>query len=277
MIVMSDFLKVCEKAVREAGATVQGWIGKTSVRHKGPADLVTEADFAAQEVIRKTVLGAFPDHSLLGEEGEHSGGDPRTEYRWIADPLDGTTNYVHGVPHYAVSLALEQNGRILVGAIYNPPAEECFTAAAGQGARLNGRPIHTSQVARLSDALAATGFPNDVRPDSPDLRVFIEAAFHCQGIRRSGSASLNLCYLAAGRFDVLWAYSTKIWDIAAGILLVSEAGGIVTAADGGPFVLEDPRYLAAATPALHCELRQLAARAMVNSVSRPHSGYMMEK
>jgi len=260
---MPDYLKTCEEAARQAGATLLDWMGKTSVRYKGRADMVTEADLAAQEAIRGVVLGSFPEHSLLGEEdspAQRAG--RRTEYRWIADPLDGTTNYVHGVPHFAVSLALERNGVPLVGAIYDPLLEECFTAAAGQGAWMNGQPIRVSQVARLADALACTGFPYDLQRDSPDLLVFLEAAFCCQSMRRMGSAALNLCYLAAGRFDVIWNFATKIWDVAAGVLLVQEAGGVVTAPEGGPFLLEEARYIASANPLLHEQLRQLVAAAL---------------
>ena len=265
---LDEFLKVGEKAVRAAGRTVEDWVGKTSVRHKGPADLVTEADFASQEVIRTIVLGAFPDHTLLGEEGPPPDASaPAAEYRWIADPLDGTTNYVHRVPHYCVSLALERRGVVVAGAVYDPTRDECFTAAAGRGAALNGQPMHTSDVVELSQALAATGFPAHVTPDSADLRVFNEAIFHCQAVRRSGSAALNLCYLAAGRLDLLWAYSTKIWDVAAGTLLVQEAGGVVTSPEGGTFVLEDAMYIAAANAALYPHLRELARRALAAPVA----------
>ena len=259
---MSDYITVCEEAVRAGGATVLDWIGRVKVREKAPADLVTEADFASQETIRRTVLDAFPDHSLLGEEDE---GAPdragRTRFRWIADPLDGTTNFVHRLPHYSVSLALEDNGQLLVGAVFDPNRDECFTAAAGEGAFLNGRPIHTSKVSQLSDALAAVGFPPKTRPDSPDLRVFIEALRACQAIRRTGSSALNLCYLGAGRLDAYWAFSTKIWDVAAGILIVREAGGVATSPEGGDFVLEDARFLAAANRPLHAQLQELVVRA----------------
>jgi myo-inositol-1(or 4)-monophosphatase len=276
---IDEFLEVCRRAVRKAGATVQQWIGKTSVRHKGPSDLVTEADFASQEVIKAMVLGAFPHHTLLGEEEPQKPRDrlekphhcvekprdcvvgvPGVEkpaYRWITDPLDGTTNYVHRVPHYCVSLALEHAGTVLVGAVYDPCQDELFSAARGRGAYLNGTRIHTSDVAKLSDALGATGFPAHVTPDAPDLLVFNEAVFRCQGVRRTGSATLNLCYMAAGRFDVLWAFSTKVWDVAAGALLIQEAGGVLTAPGGGPFVLDDARYIAAANAALYpglCEM-----------------------
>jgi len=170
------------------------------------------------------VLTAFPDHCLLGEESEPTCGAgvspagtvgagvspaqaagtaaPQSQYRWIVDPLDGTTNYVHGVPHYCVSLALERNGRLLVGAVYDPTLDECFTAIEGRGARLNGKPIHASGVSTLSESLAAIGFPPTVQPDAPDLRLFLELLPRCQAIRRTGSTALNLCYVAAGRFDL---------------------------------------------------------------------------
>jgi myo-inositol-1(or 4)-monophosphatase len=263
-----DYLRVCEEAVRAGGLVVQDWAGRFDVRHKGPADLVTQADLASQEIVRQTVLGAFPDHCLLGEEtacllGETTAAKTpaeRAEYRWIVDPLDGTTNYVHGVPHYCVSLALERNGHLLVGAVFDPVLNECFTAADGRGAWLNGQPIHTSNAASLSDALAATGFPTNVTPDSLDLRLFLELLPHCQAIRRGGSSALNLCYVAAGRFDLFWSFSTHIWDVAAGVLLVREAGGIVTSPDGGEFSLEAANFLAAANPAILAPLKQIAKK-----------------
>ncbi len=238
------------------------WRGRVKPREKAPADMVTQADLASQEIIRRTVLDAFPDHSLLGEEDQPSPDRPRrTRYRWIVDPLDGTTNFVHQVPHYSVSLALQCEDELLVGAVFDPNRDECFTAAVGEGAFLNGRPIHTSKVSQLPDALAAVGFPPRTPPDSPDLCVFIEALLACQAIRRTGSSALNLCYLAAGRFDVYWSFSTKIWDVAAGILIVREAGGVATSPDGGDFVLEEARFIAAANRPLHAQLQELVARA----------------
>jgi myo-inositol-1(or 4)-monophosphatase len=275
-----DYMRVCEAAVRAGGQVVQDWAGRFDVRKKGPADLVTQADFASQEIVRRTVLTAFPDHCLLGEEAEPTCGAgvspdqvrsagvspdqatetaaPQGEFRWIVDPLDGTTNYVHGVPHYCVSLALERNGRLLVGAVYDPVLGECFTAIEGRGARLNGQPIHASGVTALSEALAAVGFPPIVQPDAPDLRLFLELLPRCQAIRRTGSTALNLCYVAAGRFDLYGAYAARAWDVAAGVLFVREAGGCVTSPDGGEFSLEEARFLAAATPELHARLREIA-------------------
>ena len=263
MTQINGFLDVCESAARAAGQVIQDLVGKTSVKLKGPADFVTEADFAAQEVVKKSVLTAFPQHSVLGEEDLLPGNTPSTtEFRWIVDPLDGTTNFVHGIPHYAVSLALEYKGRILVGTIYDPSRDNCFTASEGGGAFLDSRPIHTSAVTKLSDAIAGTGFPANLQPDSPDLLVFNEALFRCEGVRRTGSASLNLCDIAAGRFDVLWGLSTKIWDIAAGVLLIQEAGGVVTSPEGGEVDLGSGQFLASANMELHRQLLEMVRKAL---------------
>ncbi len=257
---IDDYARVCEEAVRTGGRVIQSWVGRAAVSEKGPADLVTQADFASQEAVRRLVLGAFPNHCVLGEEkvpGETP--NARTAYRWIVDPLDGTINFVHGVPHYSVSLALERDGELLVGAVYDPTLDECFTAVAGRGAFLNGRRIHASGVANLSEALAAAGLPPNVPRNHPDMAMFLEMAHRCQAIRRTGSAALNLCYMAAGRFDVYWSYSTNIWDVAAGVLILREAGGRITSTAGGEFVLEDARFLAAANQSLHDRLRQAAS------------------
>jgi myo-inositol-1(or 4)-monophosphatase len=264
---MSDFLAVCCRGVREAGALLLDRMGRVAVHAKGQADLVTEADYASQELIRRTILEAFPDHAVLGEEDQPgtSPGPSDSDYRWIVDPLDGTTNFVHQVPHFSVSLALEHRGNLLVGAVYHPAADECYTAEAGQGAYLNGRRIRTSQVSSMSEALAAVGFPSVVTSESPDLKFFLTALEACQAIRRTGSAALNLCYLAAGRFDATWSYCTKIWDVAAGVLMIREAGGLVTSPEGGEFDLSRAHYLAAANPELHAELRELARRAGLTS------------
>ncbi|MEN6457674.1 MAG: inositol monophosphatase family protein [Thermoguttaceae bacterium] len=256
---VTDYLRVCEEAVRAGGQVIQDWVGRVDVRRKGPADLVTQADLASQETIRRIAIGAFPEHDFLGEERlDTTSANTRSEYRWIVDPLDGTTNYVHRIPHYCVSLALERQGELLVGAVFDPSLNECFTASLGAGARLNGRPIRTSRVASLADALAAVGFPPGADTDCPDMRLFLDMLPRCQAIRRTGSSALNLCYLAAGRFDVYWSFSTQIWDVAAGALILQEAGGQIASPSGGPFSLEEARFLAAASPAL---LEQLHAAA----------------
>lgn len=263
MNVNSEFTSICEKAVRAGGQVLLQRLGRVSVREKGQADLVTEADLASQELIRTMILDAFPQHAFLGEE-ELSASKPaatRSDYRWILDPLDGTTNFVHQVPHFSVSLALERAGELLVAAVYHPGSEECFTAVRGQGACLNGRPIHTSRVTTLAGALVAVGFPTVVAADSPDLKAFVAVVQACQSVRRMGSAALNLAYVAAGRFDGCWSFSTKPWDAAAGTLLIREAGGVVTGPTGAPFSLDSGHFLAAANAQLHAQLCLLIAKA----------------
>ena len=244
----SSTLSVCEEAARAAGKILREMLGTTSVRHKkNRSDLVTEADLAAQKVIESIVLGAFPDHRFLGEEENMSPSIPQgsSEFYWIVDPLDGTTNYVHGVPLFGTSIALTQGTNVLCGVFYNPMTEEFFSAAQGQGAFLNGEPIHTSSWQQLEEALAAVSFPTLVHGESPDLVAFLRTMPRCQSIRRTGSTVLNLAYVAAGRFDATWAFNSHPWDIAAGIVLVQEAGGIVRKPDGSPIDFDDPAPICA--------------------------------
>ncbi len=251
---MSDYIIVCEKAVRLAGAVLMDMLGRVTVREKGRADLVTEADHASQETVRRTILAAFPNHEVLGEEDKPSQAPAQpADFRWIVDPLDGTTNYVHQVPHFCVSLGLEHQGEMVCGAIFDPISNECFTAVRGKGAYRNGSRIVTSKVIDLSYALAAVGFPASVTRGSRDLKLFAEAATVCQSMRRTGSAALNLAYVASGRFDLAWSFTTKIWDVAAGKLLVEEAGGVITRMDGTRLPLEHGPFLASANKALHAK------------------------
>ncbi len=262
---MPDYIEVCERTVRLAGGVLVDMLGRVTVREKGRADLVTEADQASQDAVRRAVLAAFPEHEVLGEEDQpQPAAQKRAEFRWIVDPLDGTTNYVHQVPHFCVSLALEHRGEVLCGAVFDPVSNECFTAVRGQGAYRNGVRLRTSGVTRLSDALAAVGFPAAVTRDSVDLKLFAEAATVCQSMRRMGSAALNLAYVAAGRFDLAWSFTTKVWDVAAGKLLVEESGGVITTMGGGRLPLEHGPFLAAANPHLHGEALALAARAVLD-------------
>lgn len=247
---MPDYLKTCTEAAIAGGAVLIDWVGRFGVREKGPADLVTEADVASQEAIRQIIAGRFPTHQFISEE-QAGGVQPTAEYRWIVDPLDGTMNYVHGVPHYAVSVALVRGDDILAGAIYEPVSGECYWAAKGEGAYLGGQKLKTSNVQKLSEALVVASFAAKVERSSPEIRQFIEAVLHCQGVRRTGSAALNLCYVAAGRFDAFWAQSTHAWDVAAGVLLVQEAGGCVSDLHGKPFDLRKPHPLATAGEPLH--------------------------
>jgi myo-inositol-1(or 4)-monophosphatase len=248
---MSEYMQVCREAALSAGHLLREYMGKVSVREKGRADLVTEADFAAQRRIQEIVHAEFPEHGFLGEEEMETPNAEEREYRWIIDPLDGTTNYVHQVPHCAVSLALAKETELLVSAVYNPFTEEFFTAEKEMGALLNGDRLATSEVEALPESLACVGFPTSTRTDSPDLKAFLAALPKCQAIRRTGSTALNLAYVAAGRFDAMWCYSAKIWDYAAGILLVREAGGVVTSPSGGTISFEHPTVAASANPTLH--------------------------
>ncbi|MBN2296478.1 MAG: inositol monophosphatase [Pirellulales bacterium] len=255
---MPDYKSVCEKAARAGGAVLLEKLGKVEIREKAPADLVTEADLASQRCISQIVLNAFPDHDVLGEEEmPDSPKITSAEYRWVIDPLDGTTNFVHKVPHFSVSVALQHGPRILVGAVFNPISKECYTAEAGGGAFLNGRPICTSRVKKVNESLCGIGFPPGVRGDTPDLKAFLRVLPECQALRRTGSAALNLCYVAAGRFDACWSFATKIWDMAAGTLLVSEAGGVVTPPDDAGECLESGHFIACSTPELHESLMPL--------------------
>jgi len=228
-----DHLQVCEAAARAGGRVLVEWRGRFGVSQKGQRDLVTEADFAAQREIRRIVLDAFPDHGFVGEEALPEAEQARVPaggLRWIVDPLDGTTNYVHGFPAYCVSVALARGDEILVGAIYDPVRDECFTARRGAGAWLDGRPIRVPQVTDPSEALAAFSLPPRVSAASPAVADFLAIVPHVHSVRRTGSTALNLAYLACGRLHAFWARQVACWDVAAGFLILQEAGGAL-----GPF------------------------------------------
>lgn len=263
---MDAFLQVCEQAARIGGSILQDWVDRITVREKGPKDLVTEADFASQEAIRQVVLSAFPDHQFLGEETDSAaksevGDRVEGSFRWIVDPLDGTLNYIRGMPSYSVSVALERYGEVLVGVVFDPMLDECFTAARGRGAFLNGRPLRTSPRRSLSEGLVAISFSADVPRGSIEVRRFVETLHAAQSVRRTGSAALNLCYVGAGRLDAYFASSIKTWDVAAGILIAREAGAVITSINGREFDLWRPDLAVAATAQMHAELLQALSRA----------------
>lgn len=242
------------------------WRDRFTAREKSPRDLVTEADVASQVAIQKLLAEQFPSHLFVGEEecsgdaGVLSHQNISSEYRWIVDPLDGTANYVHGMPNWAVSIALAHHDELLVGTVFDPILNECFSAARGGGAFLNGQPIRGSGCQRLSQAMIAASFSANIPRGSPEIGRFVEMLHECQSIRRLGSCALNLCYVAAGRLDGYWATAVKSWDAAAGVLIVEEAGGIVTNLRGGPLNLERPELLAAASPELQQQLIGVLAK-----------------
>jgi myo-inositol-1(or 4)-monophosphatase len=264
-----EFLQVCEAAARAGGRVLLDWIGKFEARNKGPRDLVTEADYASQRAIQQLIREAFPDHGFVGEESDGGGGPlpPGTPghggrgLRWIVDPLDGTTNYVHGFPAWCVSIALARDDDVLAATIYDPLRDECFTAGAGTGARCNGVPIRVAPVTDLAAAVVALSFPPQVAVDSPAVVDFLHVLPAVHSVRRTGSTALNLAWLACGRLHGFWARRIACWDAAAGFLIVREAGGAVARfADGEQTVpLDDPAFVAAATPELLGSLRGLLA------------------
>ncbi|MCE5262673.1 MAG: inositol monophosphatase [Deltaproteobacteria bacterium] len=243
-MVMSLYREFIEATAREAGVLLREKIGDHhTIGYKGEVNLVTEADRLSEELIVERILGSFSDHDILTEESPAiAHGSP---FRWIVDPLDGTTNYAHGFPVFSVSIALEVEGSIRLGAVYNPMLEEMFIAEKGAGAFLNGRRLAVSRAAELSRSLLATGFPYDLRSNPNNNMNYFEAmVLKSQAVRRVGSAALDLAYLAAGRFDGFWELKLAPWDIAAGWLLVEEAGGMVTDLPGGPFTFESSLILA---------------------------------
>jgi len=238
-------LSVATEAARDAGVILRTYT-KTGFRvtYKNPINLVTEADHAAENCIIEHVRARFPAHAILAEE---RGSDARSssEFRWVIDPLDGTTNFAHGYPAYAISIGVERDGHGLVGVVYDPTRDELFTAQSGRGAHLNGQPLTVSATAQLDQALLVTGFAYDIR-DSPNnnLNHFARFALKAQGLRRSGSAALDLCYVAAGRFDGFWEVKLNPWDMAAGVLILREAGGTVTDFGGGSHSIYQPELVA---------------------------------
>ncbi len=231
------FLSTAIEAALAAGRIHKQYFRQNAdVRKKGRIDLVTAADLAVEQMFRELIAARFPTHGVLGEEAA-TGTQPReSRFRWIIDPVDGTTNFAHGLALFCVSIALEIDGQIVLGVVYDPIADELFTAERGMGARLNGTPIRVTPCATLVDALLCTGFPYSIREERR-RQVDVFAAFlgEAQAVRRLGSAALDLCYVAAGRFDGFWEERIHPWDIAAGAIIIEEAGGTVTGMDGERF------------------------------------------
>jgi myo-inositol-1(or 4)-monophosphatase len=259
---MPDFAKllaVAESAARSGAAELVAWRDKFTSREKSARDLVTDGDLASQRAVEAVIREHFPDHGFLGEESPNRQ-QLNHPYCWVVDPLDGTTNYVHGFPFYAVSVAVVYEGQLAAGAIFDPTSDECFTAGRGLGSRLNGQPITVSKVTSLDQALVAVSFPPHPRPDSPDIQAFMRVSPECQAVRRTGSAAINLAYVACGRLDAHWAHFIHSWDSAAGMLLVEEAGGVVSSFAGGPYDVANGDYFVAGTRELYEQTLPLLSR-----------------
>jgi myo-inositol-1(or 4)-monophosphatase len=236
------------ETARDAGRILADRLGRAlQVSNKGDIDLVTEADLASEKLIIERIKSYHPRHAILAEEsGATEGVDltGKSDWKWIIDPLDGTTNYAHGYPCFCVSIALARGDTIEIGVIYDPMRDEMFVAERGQGATLNDRRIRVSEVDELNSAMLCTGFPYNVRERPNFTADFASFTMAAQAVRRDGSASLDLAYLACGRFDGFWEEGLKAWDIAAGVLLVEEAGGRVSDFNGAPLDLYQPKTLA---------------------------------
>ena len=247
-----NWIPKASEIAREAGALLRDYFAQgVETEYKGDVDLVTVADRAAEKFIRGRLAQAFPDHGVYGEEGTREGLD--REFRWYVDPLDGTTNFAHGFPQFCVSMGLERrstgssqsvDGVLEAGIIYDPLRNELFTAERGRGARLNEKAIRPSRAPELAEALVATGFPSRKRHTSPNIHFYHEFTLRSHGVRRAGSAALDLAYVAAGRLDAFWEFNLNPWDTAAGILLVEEAGGRVSDFSGNHVELSSLEVLA---------------------------------
>jgi len=246
---------------RTAGAKLREFFDKgVETEYKGDVDIVTIADRTVEAYLRDALLTTFPAHGIYGEEGTRDRLDAK--FRWYIDPLDGTTNFAHGFPHFCVSmglehrpegLATEKDGPIVAAVIYDPMRDELFVAERGKGAFLNGKPIHVSPVPVLGEALVATGFPSRKRHDNPNIHFYQEFTLRSHGVRRAGSAALDLAYIACGRMDAYWEFNLNPWDTAAGFLLVEEAGGMVTGFDG-TYRRLDSQEILASNQLIHHEL-----------------------
>ncbi len=239
---MASYLETAIEIAREAGALLMDYFGKVSFELKGEFDLVTEADRASERLIVQRLQSHFPAHSIMAEEG--GGTENASDFRWYVDPVDGTTNFAHGFPIFNVTLALERAGELVAGVIFDPTRQEMFAVDKGGGAFLNGHRIRVSPVTHLEHTLVATGFPSSKRHQNINVYFYYELAMSTHGVRRAGSAALDLAYVACGRLDAFWEFGLKPWDMAAGILLIEEAGGLCSDMKGGPASLMGPHLLA---------------------------------
>jgi myo-inositol-1(or 4)-monophosphatase len=239
----TNFVPAMAEIAREASALLMEYFHRrVKIEYKGDADLVTEADRRSEALIRERIRQRWPEHDVLGEENGLV--DTGSEYRWYVDPLDGTTNFAHGFPVFCVSMGLEHRGKRIAGVVLDPTRDELFAAEKGSGAYLNGQPIRVSGTPTLAESLIATGFPSHKRHKNPNIHFYHQLTLRSHGVRRAGSAALDLCYVAAGRLDGFWEFNLNPWDTAAGVLIAEEAGGRVTDFYGGPFEINSRQTLA---------------------------------
>lgn len=251
---------------KEAGALLRDRVGtELDVDHKGTIDLVTDVDRASEAMIVARLREEFPHHRIVGEEGTAEDASKSGGFGWLIDPLDGTTNYAHGYPHFAVSIALECGGEPLLGVVYDPMRDELFAAARGRGATLNGTALHVSGTEVLIRSLLSTGFPYDLSQRRASDALWQAFNGQVQGVRRDGAAALDLCYVAAGRTDGFWERPLNAWDMAAGVVIVREAGGTVTSLTGGPHEIHDHQVLAT-NGRVHREMTEII-RATLDALS----------
>jgi myo-inositol-1(or 4)-monophosphatase len=256
---MNPFLEAAVETAREAGAILRADFDRPKeIIYKGEVDLVTETDRRSEAVIVARLREHFPGHAIVAEEGGGAAA-AGAKYCWHVDPVDGTTNFAHGYPCFAVSIGLAEDGAPVAGVVFNPVSGEMFTAARDEGAYLNGKRIHVSPVEKLAHSLVATGFPTHQRKSSANINYYWEFTLRSHGVRRDGSAALDLCSVACGRFDGFWEFGLNSWDTAAGMLLVQEAGGMVTDFAGDPYHLGGPRLLAS-NGRIHGEMQEVANR-----------------
>jgi myo-inositol-1(or 4)-monophosphatase len=252
-MVLDDYARHAAQIARDAGQILRDRFGQPhDVRFKSTIDLVTEADQAAEDLIADRLRALCPEHDLLCEEGS-VGLSVGASYRWVVDPLDGTTNFAHGLPTFAVSIALEDAGVPVVGVVYDPMRDELFLARQGAGATLNGSPVRVSAVDRLIASILVTGFSYDFERRAQQAEVWRDFLTRVQAIRQTGSAALNLCYIAAGRLEGYWERGISPWDVSAGAVILTEAGGTVTDMRGGTFHSDD-REILASNSRLHLDL-----------------------
>lgn len=254
---MATYLDNAAEIAREAGELLHGYFERrVTFELKGEHDLVTVADRASEKLIVERLTALYPAHSILAEEG--GGHKGTSEFQWYVDPLDGTTNFAHGFPVYNVTLGLERAGELIAGVIVDPFRQEVFTAEKGSGAFLNGNRIHVSKAARLEDSIAVTGFPSRKRHQSINVHFFYQLSMLTHGVRRTGAAAIDLAWLACGRSELFWEFNLSPWDMAAGALIVREAGGTVTDMRGAEFNLHG-QYIMADNTLVHQEAVSLFA------------------